>query len=255
VPFALDQFTAVLGTRGPDGRPYLLIGGQAVYYWASRYMVDEPSLEQWKPFTSKDIDFQGGLQDLRWLAKELGTQAQMPDRREMTAFAGAVQLKLGGESTSVEFVRFIPGVKPSDVVKLAIEHLYQGRLVRVLDPISLLCCKAYLALKVDQKERRDADHARIMVLCVRAFLRETLRGVESGELPPRGWLGAIERVLKLAESSIGRNAVRHLGLDWTQALPEVEIAASTHAAAVQLRKKRLPQWRSKVKPLPPGSLH
>ena len=253
--FALDQFTAVLGTHGPDGRPYLLIGGQAVYYWASRYLVEEPSLEQWKPFTSKDIDFHGGLQDLRWLAKELGAQAQVPDRREMTAFAGAVRLELGGEPTSVEVVRLIPGVKPSDAAKMAIEHLYQGRLVRVLDPISVLCCKTYMALKVDQKERRDGDHARIMVLCVRAFLRETLRGVESGELPPRGWLGAIERVLKLAESSIGRNVVRHLGLDWTEVLPEAEIAASPHGAAVQLREKRLPQWRRKVKPSLPGSLH
>ena len=68
--FTLDRFSAVLGARGPDGRPYLLIGGQAVYYWASRYVGEEPLLEQWRPFTSKDIDFQGGLQDLRWLAKE-----------------------------------------------------------------------------------------------------------------------------------------------------------------------------------------
>lgn len=132
------------------------------------------------------------------------------------------------------------------VEKSAAEYEFAGYSLRVADPISLLSCKLYLALKVDQRERRDVEHLRIMLVCVRAFLRETLRGVEAGALPERGWLGAVERVLKLAESSRGKKAVRTLGVDWTQALPLTEIAVSGHRAAIQFREKRLVQGQTKL---------
>ena len=132
------------------------------------------------------------------------------------------------------------------VEKSAAEYEFAEHRVRVADPISLLSCKLYLALKVDQKERRDVEHLRIMLLCVRAFLRETLRGVEAGTLPARGWLGAVERVLKFAESSRGKKAVRTLGVDWTQALPLTEITASGHRAAMRFRETRLIQWQARM---------
>jgi len=246
VRFALEEFGHVLAQRDATGKPYVLIGGQAVYFWASRYAAEELGVEQWRPFTSKDIDFQGGRDDVLRIAKELGFRAQLPDSRQMTALAGVVPFQVGGSPTTIEFVRLMPGVKQRVVEKLAAEYEFGAYLVRVADPISLLSCKLYLALKVDQRERRDVEHLRIMLLCVRGFLRETLRGVEAGTLPARGWLGALERVLKLAESNLGKRAVRTLGMDWTQSLPLTEIAASGHRAAKAFREKRLRQWQAQM---------
>ena len=163
----------------------------------------------------------------------------------MTALAGIIPIKIGDARTGIEFVRQIAGIKSGDISKLAVEREFHGTQIRILDPISLLVGKANLALTVDQKSRRDVTHLQIMVVCVRAFLRETLRGVEAGELPARGWLGAVERVLKLGESAIGKKAARKFGVDWRQALPEKEIAASHHKLVVTLREKRLPQWLEK----------
>jgi len=56
----------------------------------------------------------------------------------------------------------------------------------------------------------------------------------------------VQRVLKLAESSQGKKATKTLGVDWQQALPLLEIAASRNRAAVQLRERRLPEWNSKL---------
>ena len=39
---------------------------------------------------------------------------------------------------------------------------------------------------------------------------------------------------------------RQFGVDWMQVLPETEIAASSRRAVIQLREKRLPQWRAKL---------
>ena len=40
----LSAFSEVLGIRNPNGRPYVLIGGQAVNFWAERYLGIEPAL-------------------------------------------------------------------------------------------------------------------------------------------------------------------------------------------------------------------
>jgi len=163
-----------------------------------------------------------------------------------TALAGTIPIKVGEALTSIEFVRRIAGIKSTDITAFAIERDFQGTQIRILDPISLLCGKANLALTVDQKPRRDVDHLRILIICARAFLRETLAGVEAGELPARGWLGAVERVLKLAESTIGKKASRKLAVVWRQALPEKEIAASHHRLVVKFRSVRLQQWLEKI---------
>ena len=43
--YRLEEFAEVFDLRDSDGRPFLLIGGQAVNYWAERYRSIEPSLE------------------------------------------------------------------------------------------------------------------------------------------------------------------------------------------------------------------
>ena len=244
--FSLQQFTAVFELRNAVGKPYVIIGGQAVNYWAETYLEKEPGLAQWLPFTSKDIDFQGDRRDVLRIAKDLGVRAQLPNSREMTALAGIIPFQIGDLRTSIEVVRVFPGMPKSTIEQWALRANRAGKEIRVLDPLSLLDSKLRLALDLDQKERRDVEHLRIMLVCVRAFLRETLRGVEAGALPARGWLGAVERVLKLAESSRGKKAVRKLGVDWTQALPLTEIAASGHRAAMRFREKRLVQWQIKL---------
>ncbi|MFM2082192.1 MAG: hypothetical protein RL380_883 [Verrucomicrobiota bacterium] len=244
--FAIEQFDAVFAVRDGSGNPYLLIGGQAVYFWASRYAAEESSLEQWRPFTSADIDFRGSREDVVNIARQLGRAPKFPHRIERTALSGIIPFTIADVSVVIEVVRSVPGVKSEAAAKLGIEREFLGKLIRVLDPISLLCGKAYLALKVNQKERRDVEHLQIMVVCARAFLREVLRGVEAGELVGRGWLAAVERVLKLAESATGRKAARKFGVDWQQTLPEKEITASKHRLVVSFREKRLAQWRKKI---------
>jgi hypothetical protein len=243
--FALEQFGPILELRNPTGKPYVLIGGQAVNFWAEAYLTKEPELASSQPFTSEDIDFQGGRDDVLQIAKALGIHAQFPPTAAMTALAGIIPFKIGDVRANIEVVRLIPGLPRNKIDVWAIAAKRGDREIRVLDPISLLICKANLALTVNQNQRRDVEHLRIMIICTRAFLRETLRGVTAGELSARGWLGAVERVLKLAESAIGKKAVRKFSIDWRLALPEKEIASSNQRLVVQLRQKRLPQWRER----------
>jgi hypothetical protein len=44
VGFSLQQFSEVLKIRDANGQPYVLIGGQAVNYWAENYLSAEATL-------------------------------------------------------------------------------------------------------------------------------------------------------------------------------------------------------------------
>jgi len=244
--FSLEQFGNVLRVLNPAGRPYVIIGGQAVNYWATRYLAHEPTIAIWQPFTSKDIDFQGNRGDVLRMASQLRRPVVFPHKKMMTAFAGGVDWTIGESAVRVEFIRCVPGTTTAEVEKLAIEHEFLGQTIRVIDPVSLLACKLDLALTVDQTNRRDEDHFRILLLCTRAFLRESLQSVEKAELPARGWLGATERLLKIAEARIGSRATLKLGIQWPTVLPEADIAASKNRLITQFREKRLVQWLEKL---------
>lgn len=43
----------------------MLAGGQAVNYWVERYFQIEVELKDLQPFTSEDIDFKGGKEDVK----------------------------------------------------------------------------------------------------------------------------------------------------------------------------------------------
>ena len=194
VGFSLQQFSEVLKIRDAAGQPYLLIGGQAVNYWAERYLATEPQLKSLQPFTSEDIDFKGGSADVQHIARQLELAPGYPPKVQMTALAGVIPFKIGGLKSNIEMV-LIPGVwvrwthsqfRPSGTEKPSAIH----------DPF-LLACKLVLVASVPQEKRHDVPHLKILLPCVRAFLNEFLQQVERGEIPAKHWLGAVNQVLKL----------------------------------------------------------
>ncbi len=229
----------MLKIRNPAGLPYVLIGGQAVNYWAGRYLASEPDLQKHIPFTSEDIDFCGNREDVRHIAGQLNQMPAFPHKVAMTALAGAIPVRIGTADTSIEIVRTIPGVTTANVDALAVEMEWNGRTIRVLDPISLLICKVELALTVLQQKRQDVEHLRILFFCVRGFLREWLQEVEAGRIPAKGWLGAVNRLLKMSKSKHGRKAAVRFRLSWLEILPLAEIAGAKNQKISLFREKQL----------------
>ena len=237
--FTLQQFSEVLQIRNPVGQPYILIGGQAVNYWAGRYLATESDLQKHLPFTSKDIDFRGNREDVRYIAEQLKLVPAFPHKIAMTALAGAIPVRVDDEETSIEIVRSIPGVTAASVETLAVEMEWNGKTIRVLDPISLLICKVELALTVSQQKRQDVEHLKLLFFCVRGFLREWLQGVDAGQIPAKGWLGAVNRLLKMSKSTHGRKAAVKFNLVWLEVLPLAEIAQTRNEKIILFRENQL----------------
>jgi hypothetical protein len=246
VGFSLQQFSEVLKIRDATGQPYLLIGGQAVNYWAEYYLHTDPQLEKLKPFTSEDIDFKGCIDDVQRIARQLALTPVYPPKVQMTALAGTIPFQIGGLKSNIEIVRRIPGVSGS-VDTLAIQAEWNGKIIRVLDPISLLACKLELVASVPQEKRRDVTHLKILVPCVRAFLTEFLQRVEHGEIPARHWLGAANQVLKLTNGHRARKSAEQHKINWLEILPLTAIAKSRDEKIKRFQEQQLEQGYKKSK--------
>jgi hypothetical protein len=100
--FTLREFSSVFQVRNLAGVPYVLVGGQAVNYWAERYLGEEPELRKLVPFTSGDIDFLGHRDDVQHIARQLELTPVFPHRVTMTALAGAIPFRIGGLPSNIE---------------------------------------------------------------------------------------------------------------------------------------------------------
>ena len=96
--FNLEAFSEALTLRNPDGQPYVLIGGQAVNFWAERYLKAESALGDYGPFTSGDIDFFGGKADVEFIAGQLKRKPIYPYWRAMTALAGTCETVISAKT-------------------------------------------------------------------------------------------------------------------------------------------------------------
>ena len=72
------------------GRELVLVGGQAVNFWASYYERRVPELAREAPFTSKDIDFCGDQRAVRVCAERLGGTAHVATFDDATPNSGTV---------------------------------------------------------------------------------------------------------------------------------------------------------------------
>jgi hypothetical protein len=239
--FSVSDFSEIFRIRNQQDLPYLLIGGQAINYWAERYLRTEPELQEHLPFTSEDIDFKGTKLDVERIADQLGRKAIFPRRVEMTALAGSIPILLGDTRSNIEIVRRVPGVIDDQLEATAIDFEIHGIRSRVVQPILLVAAKLYLACKVPQEKRQDVKHLKIIIICARAFLRDVLADVEAGRIDPDPWLAAVNKLHKLATSTQGRKAAKHFGIDWSKCLPMTEITAAKNKKIVGFRELQLPR--------------
>jgi hypothetical protein len=245
VGFSLRQFSKVFKIRDADGKPYVLIGGQAVNYWAEHYLPADPQLEKLRPFTSEDIDFKGGHADVQRIARQLELNPSYPPKVQLTALSGFIAFQIGDLKSAIEIVRRIPGI--SDAHTPAIQAEWDGQTIRVLDPISLLACKLELAATVSQEKRQDVAHLKILLPCVRAFLGELLQQVELGQLPAKDWLKVTNQVLKLTTDKRAKKIASKHQINWPEILPLTAIAKSQHEKIRRFREQQLEQGYKKSK--------
>ncbi len=220
--FSPEDLIAVFSSLEAAGWDAVLIGGQAVNLWACHYEEDLPSWREHRPYTSRDLDYHGGLADARLAMKVLRARGRLNTALDPSPNAGVLTVSLAdGRELVVDILTGVFGVSATEVERTAVELAgtrgLSGLTQRVIHPLLLLEAKAASLRGLNQDDRQDARHLKILILVLQRWFRERLDD-------PRATLRAVERLAGCAGSPDGLNAFAR-GIDLIQAIPWDDLRA------------------------------
>lgn len=239
----LDDYSQVLDLPGKDGLPRIIVGGQAVNFWATFYLKTEPTLNRFVPFHSKDLDLLGTSIDLLDLAKKTGFKIAQAENKTFIPSAGYLLMPLkSGDTVKVEILKRIYGIQTHEIQDKAVVLDYSGHQIRVIDPISLLKAKMENAVNLEQKrphgDRQDEKHMRIMIVVTQTYLRETIANIGLEKFSVRDCLDFHEEVVNICSSKSGKKAIEMYDIKWEDALPIEDLEHSEHSQLKNFITKR-----------------
>jgi len=239
--FALADLAAVFRALQAAGWDAILIGGQAVNLWAGHYEEDLPAWRELRPFTSRDLDYYGGLAEARLAMRVLHARGQLNTSAAPSPNAGVLKVPLAQKGELIlDILTGVYGVSAAELERMAVTFSGTGHLsdltLRVIHPLLLLEGKAAALRGLPQGGRQDAKHLRILVLVVHHWLRQQLG-------KPRAVFRVVERLAAHAASPDGLHAFAQ-GIDLVQAVPLDEMRAAKGYATFLGR--RLPQLQEKI---------
>ncbi|MEZ4297217.1 MAG: hypothetical protein R3B70_19790 [Polyangiaceae bacterium] len=235
-----------------QGAKIVLIGGQALNFWAEHFLPRAPELAAGAPYTSKDIDFCGDRAAVIDCASRLQGRFALPSDFESTVNSGVV-LFVDGDGTprQIDFLDAPYGLRAQDVfdTSIPIEELDEhgeptGIRFSVMHPVRCMESRVHNVIGLRQTDAHALKQLRASIFCARELLRDLL---EQGYV--REVLKLSERIFELCRHDIhGRVVHARTSLDPFEAvlcippLPERFIAVrypQMQACLRRLRERRL----------------
>jgi hypothetical protein len=233
-PLTPEDVRKILSICSPRG---LLVGGQALAFWADHLQVERPAALI--SGVTADADFIGDSVLAKDLGKHLGWQVWIPKLDDSTPQTGKVthRTKNGGVK-QVDFLSGVAGLTTKDLARRAIEmDVPDIGPLRVIHPIDVLDSRIQ-NLHLLPEKRTDAGiaQARLAVGVARAFIRQ-----EVGTRGERVGLKLLERLADIANDIAAVRVFLLYNIDPLGAVP-LEDFRTTSA----LHKVRWPQIVAQV---------
>lgn len=222
----------------PTGR-IVIVGGQAVNFWADRYVPDKSELLAYRPFTSRDLDLLGNIANAYRLASKTRGVLEKPHRRAASPVLANVEVKAGKVVRSVQFLKSVRGVTNREIDDNAVQFVVGDVKISVADPITMLKAKLHNLVELDQQGRNDRNHVEILRLCVPVFLERQLAAADETDAAARQCLRSIQRILGLSRFPI---AGRLGQFDWTLLIPISRLRKVRNARLQKFREQQLERW-------------
>ena len=233
-PLTPEDVRKILSICSPRG---LLVGGQALAFWADHLRVERPA--NLVSGVTADADFIGNSALAKDLARHLGWQIWIPALDDSTPQTGKVTHRTkSGAVKQVDFLSGVAGLTTKDLARRAIEMEVPniGHL-RVIHPIDVLDSRIQ-NLHLLPEKRTDAGiaQARLAVDVVRAFIRQ-----EVATRDERAGLKLLERVADIAGDMAAVRVFLLYGVD-----PLNGVALDDFRTTSALHKVRWPQIVAEV---------
>jgi hypothetical protein len=228
-PLAPAEVTRILSICSPEG---LLVGGQALAFWADYFGVRRPA--DLEAGVTADADFIGDSALARHLGTQLGWTVWIPTLDDATPQTGKVTRRLkNGTVKQVGFLSGVVGLTTKDLIRRAVELEVPGTgVLRVIHPIDVLDSRIQnLHALPEKRNRAGIAQAQLAIDVARACIRREIAA--AGE---RAGLKLLERVADIAADIAAVRVFLLYGVDPLAAVP-LEDFRTTSA----LHKVRWPQ--------------
>ncbi|MEP7246276.1 MAG: hypothetical protein ABI885_21725 [Gammaproteobacteria bacterium] len=233
-PLTSEDVRKILSICSPAG---LLVGGQALAFWADHLQVERP--ENLVSGVTADADFIGDAVLATLLGKRLGWETWIPALEDSTPQTGKVTHRMrNGDVKQVDFLSGVAGLTTKDLARRAVEmDVPDIGLLRVIHPLDVLDSRIQnLHLLMEKRNDAGIAQARLAVGVARAFIAREVATV--GE---KAGLKLLERVADIANDIAAVRVFLLYGIDPLEGVP-LEDFRTTSA----LHKVRWPQITAAV---------
>ena len=229
----------------------IVVGGQAVNLWASKYCKRSPQLQDWLPFSSEDLDFYGGRVEVITCQEALQGRAKLNRDFDSSPNSGIVIVKRQDTELRIDFLATVYGLNDSEIVGTAIKFKGEAELVginiKVLHPILCLEGKLKSLRGLPQQGRQDKKHLEMTILCVKEFLKDFCQ-LPTAEIQEqlRAGLKLVERVLDSALREDGLSAWYRHGINIESAIPIDSLGELNNEKWQRFSEQRFPQLLEQI---------
>jgi hypothetical protein len=228
-----ELLARILELAGVD---MILVGGQALAFWAAYYSVPAPAIA-----VTKDVDFVGTRADVERLARGLGGKATFRRQRDLTLLTGQIEKDLpGGDYINIDVLYRVYGdVSPESLAKRAVVAESPAGKFRVMHPLDVLQGRLENVYGlVEKQDEHGIAQLQLAIAMVTKFLRDIAsKEAEHGETVRRPvTLRHLRRIEALALSDAGRKVAKRYNVHVADAIDPVPLLHIESFAA-----KKLPQ--------------
>jgi hypothetical protein len=223
-PRPVEDFNEIFAAFKQSEDPILLVGGHAVNVWALSYHDRaKTEIAPHEPLTSSDMDIYATRNALLWLGRELGGDVRFAAPREIVL--GAMEIDVGGKPFLLEVLRSVKGVTDQELTEFRALVDVAGNEILVPLPHVLLKAKLSNALELDQADRQDVKHVKLLAVVLREYLVDLLDTVKPEF--EREVLGIIREAVSVAMSANATRLGKLHGIEFTGFLPLERMVSST----------------------------
>jgi hypothetical protein len=231
------------------GTEMILIGGQALAFWAAYYEVPAPATA-----VTKDVDFLGTRADVERLAHGLGARAKLGRQRDLTLLAGQIEKELpGGDYVNIDVLSRVYGnISTDSLTRRAIIAESPAGMFRVMHPVDVLQGRLENLYGIPEKQdEHGVAQLHLAIRVVRKFLHDIATQENTdGRKPERPvTLRHVRKIESLALSDAGRKLVKRYNAHVADAIepaPLFHIKSFVSKKLPQLLKLMSPQRREEL---------
>ncbi len=213
-----EAYLDFLWSLHKSGAVFFVEGGQAVNFWAEYIDSRDPArpLGALRPFTSKDCDI--------WVSHAAWEQIKRQPGGKLRKGTSPADGQLGILTLSVkpplvvDLMATVYGVPPREYPRLLKRVLDDGD-IKVIDPIFLFLSKCHCLLDLDQSDRQDERHVRMLALILPAYLAFLISGADAEPPGERAILKEIKLLRKILGTQACRRTLERLEIEPGSLIP------------------------------------